>query len=286
MRERGTVGLVLLLCGCAPVPLLAQDNPVLRAALVLAQEGRADSARRLVESEVARARPGEAAWVEALFVRARILGSGDSAERDLRRVAIEYSSSRWADDALLLLSQLAMAAGNPQSARDLAVRLRSDYPDSEHRPGAAYWAARAGFQLGQTAEACALLDSAGAESAGDVELANQILYYRSRCAAAGPPAANPALAPPPAAPPARDTQPARAAGGAWEVQVAAARTDADAQRVADQMTEAGHSARVITGADGYRRVRIGPYRTEREAMEAARVARRVVGGSPFIVRAQ
>ena len=76
----------------------------------LAAEGRTDSARRLVAAVLARTRPGDSLYVEALYSRGRLGGSADTAERDLRRVAIEYSTSRWADDAMLQLAQLALHA--------------------------------------------------------------------------------------------------------------------------------------------------------------------------------
>jgi len=77
----------------------------------LAAEGRTDSARRLVAAVLARTRPGDSLYVEALYSRGRLGGSADTAERDLRRVAIEYSTSRWADDAMLQLAQLALTSG-------------------------------------------------------------------------------------------------------------------------------------------------------------------------------
>lgn len=297
------------LCVCAAVParICAQDNPAIRAAVQLAGEGRGDSARRLVEAELGRAQRGDSAYVEALYWRARLATYGDTAERDLRRVALEYSTSRWADDALLQLAQLAMTAGNPASAQALAERVRSDYPGSDLRAHAAYWAGRAALDMADVRVGCGYLDTARVEAAGDVEFQNQVAYYRGRCASlvSAPPPGRP-RAPEPAehaesvqptvtAPvtPNRPTQhdtaqpgetlPARAAEGIM-VQVAAARSDSEARRVVELMTRAGQRARIVTGPRGYRRVRIGPFPTLREAEAAAREARRVVGGTPFVVR--
>jgi TolA-binding protein len=154
----------------------AQDNPALREAVRLAGDGHGDEARRIVAAELSRARPGETAYIEALYWRARLTAAGDSAERDLRRIAIEYPTSHWAPEALLQLAQLAMAAGNPVSAFALAERLRSDYPESEWRPHAAFWAGRAAFDLGEARAACALLDSARTESAADIEFVNRVAF--------------------------------------------------------------------------------------------------------------
>ena len=255
----------------------AQTSPAIRSAIQLAAEGRSDSAQRLVNAELARSRPGDAAWVEALYFRARLATWGDSAERDLRRVALEYSGSAWADDALLQLSQLALTAGNPASALALAGLVRSDYPDSDLRPRAALWAARAAFEVGEPRTACALLDSARTEGAADIEFVNQVAFYRARCTAS-------VLAPPVTAPDTGSRLPPPASRPRFEVQVAAATTDAAAQDVVRRLARAGHEARVVPGDNGVLRVRMGPYATQLAADSAARGARALVGGTPFVVR--
>jgi len=298
--------MVIVLCAR---PARAQDNPALQEAMRLAAEGRGDEARRIVGAALAGARTGEPAYVEALYWRARLTATGDSAERDLRRIAIEYPTSRWADDALLQLAQLAMAAGNPASAFALAERLRSDYPESDLRRSAAFWAGRAALDLGDPRTGCALLDTARTEAADDVEFANQVAFYRGRCAAvatAVPPAAQggqpaaPAAAPPVPAPtgqvPARPSEqppaaqqptespaPARRAGD-YTVQVAAVRTDAEERRILQLLRRAGYEGRVVTGNSGFRRIRVGLYATDREAQGAIAALGRVVGGRPFVVR--
>jgi hypothetical protein len=299
--------LAVPLCIGAPVPAVAQDNLALRSAVQLAADGRGDSARRIVALELAKAKPGDPAYVEALYWRGRLAATGDSAERDLRRVAIEFSTSRWADQALLQLAQLAMAAGNSPGALQLAERLRSDYPTSTLRGRAALWAGRAAFEVGDPVTACALLDSARAESAGDVEFLNQVAFYRSRCSAmvvapqldtthAAAPAApdRPGDTVRPAAPgqgtiaarPARaesTAAPAPHRGAPFEVQVTATRLKRTAQSVFARVTRSGEHARIVRGADGYLRVRAGPYVTEREAAAAAIRLKKALGGHPFVV---
>lgn len=280
------------------VHLCAQDNPAVRAAVLLAAEGHGDSARVLVASILTHSRPGDSTWVEALYWRARLAATGDSAERDLRRVAIEYSDSKYADDALLQLSQLALAAGNPASALELSTRLRSDYPGSDLRARAALWAARAAFDVGEPRKACMYLDTAKTEAASDVEFGNQVHFYEARCTAAvlaAPPPSDSSLAPArpdsgagsASAPPAAATQPApvAAASRGFEVQVAAARSSREAQALVRRLTRAHRIAHVVTGADGLYRVRVGPFASLQAADSAAKALRRIVGGSPFPVRA-
>ena len=299
--------LSVLLCVCASVhAVVAQDNPALRAAVALAAEGRGDSARRIVAAELAKARPGDPAYIEALYWRGRLASSGDSAESDLRRVAIEYSTSRWADQALLQLSQLALAAGNGAGALQLAERLRGDYPTSALRGRAALWAGRAAFDLGDPATACALLDSARTESAGDVEFLNQVAFYHGRCSALPPAApadtahsAAPAPKPssdsahPAAGPAGGAVKPAAESAGAqsprpaaqFEVQVTATRTSRAAQSAEARVTHSGEHARIVKGADGLLRVRAGPYATEQAATAAAARLKKALGGHPFVVPA-
>jgi hypothetical protein len=279
----------LLAATAAPAPFAAQELPAVRAAIALAAEGFGDSARVLLNRELRRSATGTPAWVEVLYWRGRLSATGDSAERDFRRVAIEYSASSWADDALLQLAQLALAAGNPAAAYELALRLRTDYPESELRPQAALWAARAAFSTGEPRAACSLLEAARRESGDDVEFHNQVAFFQGRCAAIGTAAPDrpqgapvtPAPAPTPQPAPADATRP-----GTFEVQVAATRSESAAADVRDRLARAGIRARIVTGADGMRRVRLGPFATREEAEAAARSAQRVAGGAPFVITVQ
>ena len=285
--------------------LPAQDTSAVRVAARLAAEGNSDSARALLNGVLARTRPADPSYAQALYWRARASTYADSAERDLRRVALEFSTSAWADSALLQLSQLALAAGNPASSFELAGRLRADYPTSSLRAAAALWGGRAAFEVGQPRSACALLDSARVEGAGDVEFMNQVTFYRSRCTpqllappstpahqdtTRGPGAASAsAPRPTPPTPATKSAAPAPAqresvATQRYEVQAAAAVSDAAARDAVRKLTRAGLHARVLAGGR-LRRVRVGPYPTREEADAALRAVRRVLGGSPFVVRA-
>jgi cell division septation protein DedD len=287
------VALTILAIG-RPARAAAQEDPAIQEAVRLAGSGRADSARAIVNAALARARPGDPAYVEALYWRARIAASGDSAERDLLRVAIEFPTSRWADHALLQLAQHAMAAGNPTSAFALAQRLRSDYPGSDLRPLAALWAGRAAFDLGDPRGACALLDSARAEGSADVEFTNRVAFYQARCSnlppapaaggdSAGAPQPAHAAAPPPA-PAARPAATPAAVTPRFAIQVAAVRTDAEAGGIVRRLAAAGFTGHVATGSDHLRRVRVGAYATDAEARDALPAVRRAAGGHPFVVR--
>lgn len=298
----------LLLLAIMPTVAAAQSSPQLVEAMRLSGEGRSDSARRIVAAVLARSRPGDSLYVEALYSRGRLAASADTAERDLRRVAIEYSTSRWADDAMLQLAQLALAAGNAPSALAQVQRLRADFPGSELRPQAAYWGARASFVTGDNPSACALLDSARAEAAGDVEFQNQVSFYRARCLTVvspshprAPPAedatplatptptpAQPTPAPAQPSQPTQPTQPSQPTqlSSGYEVQVGAPRDSEVAARIAARFTREGLAAHVRHDPDGYFRVRLGPFATLQQARDAAARAQRFMpaGERPFVVR--
>jgi len=137
-------------------------------------------------------------------------------------------------------------------------------------------------------------------AAGDIEFANQVVFYRARCAGLAPasaaaesaraaPAPAPAVrdvSPPPrpGAPPADSAAAAPRLARPFEIQVTAASTDRAAQQVADRLTRAGYQVRIVAGTDGLRRVRVGPYETVEAAEAAAGAVRRLVGGAPFVVR--
>jgi hypothetical protein len=283
--SRRVLVVALLLGGTAGAG--AQESPAARSAVALAGEGRSDSARALLNRLLVSTRPSDPVHVEALYWRGRLAASGDSAEHDLRRVAIEFSSSPWADDALLQLSHLALVAANPAAAWELAMRLRSDYPGSPLRPHAALGAARAAFETGEPRAACALLDSARTEAETDVEFVNQVLFYRARCRSLRPAAPAPARASAEdtargAAPPGDSArQPTRAS---FDVQVLATRSDVAADQAVRRLQQAGLRARIVRGDDGVRRVRLGPFGSIADASAVADAARRALGGDPLVVR--
>jgi cell division septation protein DedD len=132
-----------------------------------------------------------------------VASDANEMRRTLQRVAVEYSSSSWADDALLRLVQLDYASGNlPGAARNLE-RLRQDYPGSTLLPQAAYWAARTYFDQKNPELACRWIADGIAASSSNVELQNQLGYLDQRCAGVRAVASRPAT----------DSQPGLASGG-------------------------------------------------------------------------
>ena len=119
-----------------------------------AQEGAGDSARTQVRRLLAATSPTDTLYPQIIYTQAMVASDANEMRRQLQRVAVEYSSSSWADDALLRLVQLDYASGNlPGAARNLE-RLRLDYPGSTLLPQAAYWAARTYFDQKNPELAC------------------------------------------------------------------------------------------------------------------------------------
>jgi tetratricopeptide (TPR) repeat protein len=251
------------------LPAQAFTDTALAAAVRLVSEGQGDSARALVRARLAALSPLDPAYAEALFAAGTVAEQLDSALSAFRRISIEHSQSPWADDALLRMAQLSYAARDFATVRRATDRILLDYPFSDLKAGAAYWAARVRLEEGQTAEACPFLRRAVDEAGGDIELANRARYYLQRCQD-------------PAAPP--DTTAARPATprAVYAVQVAAVGTVGTADEAMRVLAQAGYRPRVVR-EDGLFKVRVGEFATRPEAQALQAELRQKFGGQPFVV---
>jgi DNA polymerase-3 subunit delta len=180
----------------------AQTDSRLVEAIRQAQEGRGDSARTRVRLLLASTSPTDTLYPQIIYTQAMVASDANEMRRQLQRVAVEYSTSSWADDALLRLVQLDYASGNLEGAARNLERIRLDYPGSTLLPQASYWAARTYFDQKAPEQACRWIAEGLGQSRGNVELENQLSYLDQRCAGVR---ANVALqnpGPPPSAPPA------------------------------------------------------------------------------------
>ncbi len=265
--------LAILAALALATPARAQDDPRLRDALRLAQEGASDSARGIVTRLLAATSPTDTLYPQMLYTMGLISRSVADMRQNYSRVAVEHTNSAWADDAVYRLGLLDYAAGDQAGAVRQFERVRNDYPDSPLLPAASEWAARALFEQRKPPEACAWLTLGLAGVGEDVELRNRLDFLNGRCA---PGAAQPAGAP-------REstvTAPPPAPGLA--VQVGAVNTQAAADRIAADLKAAGFTAYVVHEA-GLFKVRAGPFADRTAATQAAEQIRRKLGGSPFII---
>ena len=294
--------MVLLVCAA---PVAAQATPAPDTAAIadssdsifvraqrMAAEGQGDAARALVQHEIDISPAGSPRYVDALYWRAVVAATAADAERDLRRIIIEFPLSPRNEDALLRLAQLEMTRGDNDQALAHLQRLVIDHPTSPSRARASFWMARVYFDKNQTPAACrSLADASRNTSAAQVEQRNQIDFWMQRCrgvdtsavASTTPDSAAPAqtptasastsapqTAPPPPPAPATTTSTRAGAGtssGKYTVQVGAYPTRASAESHRKSLAARGIDARVVGTSAPYR-VRVGRYGT-RSAADAA-----------------
>ena len=176
------------------VPASPNDS-IFRRARRLVSEGNGAAGRALVDSLLNHEQEGRNGFGDALYWRGALAETAADAERDYRRVIVEYPLSAYVDDALLAMAELEQARGDRAGALQHLQRFVREHPVSSARGTAAFAGARLAFELGETRAACGLITDARASVPdNEVELRNQIDYYASRCPS------NVAAVPPPPAP--------------------------------------------------------------------------------------
>jgi len=273
---------VLLLTAQPLNRLAAQTDSRLVEALRLAQSGQVDSGRAIVRRLLATLSPGDSVFPQALLAAAKIAPDAQTVSSNLNRIVVEYGAGPWADDALLLLTQLYFAQRDPAQTVQAAERLNRDYPDSPLRPRANFSAARAYFELKNEARGCELIQNALDGAGDDVEFKNQVSFYASRCSP--PSTATPATAPTTSAQASPDTAAkAPPASHAYAVQVLAVKSAAQVDDMLTRLKVMGFDARVVRDSAGFFKVRVGRYATRQEAQRAQSRLKQKVGGQPFVV---
>jgi len=250
--------------------LAAQTDSRLVEALRLAQSGQIDSGRAIVRRVMATLQPGDSVYPQALLAAAKIAPDASVVSSNLNRIVVDYGASPWADDALLLLTQLYYAQHDPARTIDAAERLNRDYPDSPLRARANFSAARSYFELKNEPRGCELIRQSlgGVDSSDDVEFKNQVHFYAARCGPAS------TTTPPASA----DTMKA-----SYSVQVLAVKSATQVDDMLTRLKVMGFDARVVRDSTGYFKVRVGPYTTREEAARTQQRLKTRVGGQPFVV---
>jgi hypothetical protein len=239
---------------------------------MLAQNGQVDSARGMIRRLLTTLSPADSVYPQALLAGAKIAPDAATVATNLNRIVLEYGASPWADDALLLLTQLYFAQRDAAQTIQAAERLRRDYPDSPLRYRVAFPAARAYFELKNEARGCELIQEAlaGATAAGEVEFTNQVGFYASRCTGTSTPPL----------PPGDSATPAPKA---YAVQVLAVKSAVQVDDMLTRLKVMGFAARVVRDTSGYFKVRVGRYGTREEAQQTQQRLRTRLGGQPFVV---
>ncbi|MEP7088279.1 MAG: SPOR domain-containing protein [Gemmatimonadota bacterium] len=166
----------------APVADSTPSDTLFLRAQRMAAEGHGDAARALVQHEIDASTAGSPRYVDAIYWRAVVAATASDAEKDLRRIIIEFPLSPRNEDALLRLAQLEMTRGDNDQALAHLQRLVIDHPTSPSRARASFWMARVYFDKNQTSAACrTLADAAHNTTPAQVEQKNQIDFWMQRC---------------------------------------------------------------------------------------------------------
>jgi cell division septation protein DedD len=182
IRNAGRVFLLLpALAALVARAGLGQTDPRLVEVIRDAQEGDSDSARIKVQRLLTATPPTDTLYPQIVYTQAMVASDASDMRRQLQRVAVEYSASSWADDALLRLVQLDYASGNLDGAARNLERIRLDYPGSPLTAQAAYWAARTFFDQKKPEVACRWIGEGLSGSPANIELQNQLRYLNQRC---------------------------------------------------------------------------------------------------------
>jgi len=275
-------------------PVSAQSSPnggagadsVFARARRLVASGNGAAGRLLVDSVLAATDPNSPQYADALYWRATLSTNGADAERDYRRIVVEYGASVRSGDALLQLAQLESARGDRTMAADHLERFLLENPSHAERARASLTLVRLLVDLNDLPRACSTQRQALHEIPDSaVETRNQLSYYSSRCAAndASPggrvPVGEPTTPKDSAATAKRDSSRAPAASEAkarYTLQVAAYSSRSDANALASRLKARGLEARVVGTAKPFR-VRIGRYATRAAAVaEQARLKARKI----------
>jgi SPOR domain len=286
--------------------LWSQTDPRLVEVIRHAQEGQSDSARIKVQRLLATTSPADSLYPQIVYTQAMVASDAAEMRRQLQRVAVEYSSSSWADDALLRLVQLDYASGNLEGAARNLERIRQDYPGSTLLSQTSYWAARTYFDQKKPDLACRWIAEGMSGARGNIELQNQLGYLNQRCsqfavdtsrAVASVPADTATTitlvpetpTPPPPSPPeavrnepAQPPAPAARQGSRYRVQITAVRNVSTARSIAAKLKSRGFDVVTVEEAGLYK-VRVGEYATKADAVAAVPEIKAKLGGSPFVV---
>jgi len=304
-----TVSLLALLAFVRPI--IAQGGPqapdaVFMRAQQMITAGQVSAGRAVLDSVVTATPDDTPRYAEALFWRASFSETSAGAERDYRRIVVEYALSPRAAESLFRLAQLEMTRNDRANARMHLERLQREHPGSPISTRGNVMLAQLAFNDRDDVVGCRAVAAAREGlNPGDVELRNQLDYHEPRCAnlaarmaaaARDSSAKTPAAAASTPAGPTtgsttdtsspRSTSSQTATSGTtsareFSVQIAAFDTRSEADALAKRLSGRGYTARVVGERSPYR-VRIGRYPTR----ERADTARRQVGGDAIVVEAE
>jgi len=262
-------------------------SAVFARARQLVVNGSGAAGRLLVDSVLAATSPDSADYPEALYWRAALAASPADAERDYRRIVVEYTFSPRTGDALIQLAQLELARADRDAAESHLRRFLIEQPDHGQRGRAGYLLARLLIDRNDIPRGCAALARTRTDVPADsVELRNQVDYLVLRCDGVDTSGAQGARA-------ASDTASSAESGrgnakatptattGKYTIQVASYQTREAADALAKRLTVTGTAARVVGKAKPFR-VRVGHFETRAAAAETLKQLKTKGFKNPFV----
>ena len=254
-----------------PRPTTTIDSVFARARQLVVS-GNGSAGRLLIDSVVAATSPDSQTYADAIYWRATLAATSADAERDYRRIIVEYPFSPHAGDALFQLGQIEVARGDRSGAIVHLDRFLLENPTHTERGRAGLLLVRTSFDAGDAPHACVALTRALQDVPPDqVELRNQLDYYSPRCSSVDTTtkAASAADAAPTAAKDTARRDATPEAKGKYTLQVASYNSRTDAAKLTSRLKARGLDARLV-GTTKVFRVRIGRYQTRAAAAAAAR----------------
>lgn len=243
--------------------------------------GNGSAGRLLIDSVVAATSQDSPTYADALYWRAALAATSADAERDYRRIIVDFPNSAHSGDALFQLAQIEAARGDRSAAITHLDRFMLENPGNGDRGRAGLLLVRTALDAGDAQHACVALGRTLHDVPSDqVELRNQLDYYSPRCSSVdttkGLSGAQATGTPPAKDTTHRDATPASKAK--YTVQVGSYNARADAQKVVTRLKGRGIDARLV-GVTKVFRVRIGRYETRSAANAAMRelMAKKIVG---------
>ena len=129
----------------------------------LVVNGNGAAGRVLVDSVIAATSPDSPIYADAIYWRAALAATSADAERDYKRLVVEYPLSAHAGDALFQLAQLEVARGDRAAATTHLDRFLLENPASDDRGRAGLMLVRLAFDQNEPQHA---LRGASARAAG------------------------------------------------------------------------------------------------------------------------
>jgi cell division septation protein DedD len=268
-----------MVAAVATQPLRAQSpDAVFNRARQLVVNGNGAGGRLLIDSIITATPTDSPAYGEALYWRAALAATNTDAERDYRRLIVEYPLSSHVGDALYALAQLENARGDKASATSHLAQFLADNPSRPERPAATLLYVKLLLEQNQLPRGCsALRQTISAIPDSLVETRNQLEFYLPRCVAndvtpGGAVPVNPSAASGTRSRDSTTRQPVPTVSpkARYTLQVAAYKTRAEADALAKRLkAKKIDGVRVVATSTVYR-VRIGKFVTKAGAVAAQR----------------